>query len=331
MHEGEGLEVRLATADDAEDIAGLIRAQYGDGYADPTYVDPAALRRKLEGGDVRYAVARVDGVLAGQMAVERCSRHLWEFARALVRPAARNHGVLLALDGHLLERALRPDRAARFFFARSVTHHVVSQRHGRRVGARALGLLLGHWPASAIEGAAGDAPVSALVTGRALVPMRRRRLAVAGRVRARCEAVLDDLGVGVSPETLKAGLPLGVAWQAAPALGLVHARLGRAPGALATLSDDLARAREGARLAWVDVPSEHPRAAAVVDSLERVGFSFGAYLPFGGLAGEDVVRLQRLDGPPPGPTSMTLLDDHLPLRDAVLADAALARTEQACA
>ncbi|MCO5165128.1 MAG: hypothetical protein M9894_02015 [Planctomycetes bacterium] len=333
MDHAEDLEVRLATPDDAPEIAALMEAQYGGGYADPTYTDPAALRAKLAGGDVRYAVARAGGVHAGQMAVERCSRHLWEFARALVRPEVRNQGVLLALDQALLEQALRPDRAARFFFARSVTHHLVSQRHARRVGARALGLLLGLWPASALEGAAGAAPVSALLTGRPLAPMRARRLALEGRVRARAAAVLEGLGVDASRERLTAGPALGVARADVPALGLVHARVGargRAP--LVALPDDLARARDaGARVAWVDVPSEHPRAPAVVGALERAGFSFGAYLPFGGLAGEDVVRLQRHDGPALGPDTMRLLDDHLPLRDAVLADAALARVEQACA
>lgn len=325
MDDAGSAEVRLATPDDAGDIAGLIVAQYGRGYADPSYADPAALRAKLARGDVRYAVARVGGEHVGQMAVERRSRHLWEFARALVRPAVRNHGVLLALDGVLLAQALRVDRAARFFFARSVTHHVVSQRHGRRVGGKALGLLLGHWPAAAIEGAPGDGPVSSILTGRALGPVRARRLSVEGRVRAHAEAVLAGLEVGVSREAMRGGAPLGVAREDAPALGLVHLRLGRAPGALLDLGDDLARARdEGARLTWVDVPAEHPRAPHVVAALEQVGFSFGAYLPFGGLGAEDVVRLQRYAGPPLRPASILVLEEHLALRDGVLADAARA-------
>lgn len=322
----DAVEVRLATPTDAEEIAELIAAQYGEGYADRSYVDPTSLRGKLAGGDVRFAVAVERGRVVGQMAVERCSRHLWEFARALVRPEHRSRGVLAALDAALLEQALRPDRTARFFYARSVTHHLVSQRHARRVGARAMGMLLGLWPAAAIESPPDDGPISALVTGRALAPMRPRRLALAGRVRERAEAVLAAHEVALSREANRLDTPLGLERQDVPALGLTHLRVGaRRPSSTATLPDEVARAADaGARLLWVDVPTEHPRAAQVVEALEGLGLSFGAYFPFGGLGAEDVVRMQRYLGRPFDPAAIQMLDEFRPVRDAVVADAARA-------
>lgn len=326
MSNKDPVEVRLATPADAEVIAELIVAQYGASYADPSYVDPAALRAKLAGDDVRFAVAVERGRVVGQMAVERCSRHLWEFARALVRPEHRSRGVLAALDATLLERALRPDRTARFFFARSVTHHLVSQKHARRVGARPMGLLLGLWPAAAIESPPDDAPISALVTGRALAPMRPRRLALAGRVRTHVEAVLAAHEVSLSREVNRLASPLGLVRQTVSSLGLTHLRLAaRRPGSAATLSDEVARAEDAAaRLLWVDVPMEHPRAAEVVEALELLGLSFGAYFPYGGLDGEDVVRMQRYLGRPLDPAVIQMLDEFRPVRDAVVADAARA-------
>lgn len=317
----DALEVRLATADDAGAIAGLIEAQYGAGYADGSYVDPVAVRAKLAGGDVRFALALQGGGVVGQMAVERRSRHLWEFARALVRPEQRSRGVLAALDAALLERALLPDPTARFFYATSVTHHLVSQRHARRVGAAPLGVLLGLWPAAAIESPPDEAPISGLITGRALRPMRPRRLALDGHVRRLAETVLAGQGIATSTQELRVGPALGLERQAVPALGLTHVRIGpRLPGSAARLGDEVARAEEqGDRLLWVDVPAEHPRAREVVARLEQLGLSFAAYLPFGGTSSEDVVRLQRYLGAPFDPARSLMLDEFRPLRDAVVA------------
>lgn len=326
-HDTGDLHVRLATPDDAERIAGLIVSQYGTGYAERSYVDPAALRARLGGDDVRFAVALIDGQVVGQMAVERRSRYLWEFARALVRPEHRGRHVLAALDAALLEQALLPDRTARFFFARSVTHHVVSQRHARRVGAAPLGMLLGHWPASAIESPVDDAPVSALITGKALAPMRPRRLAFGGAARALAERLLAAHGVGVSSGAVRVGRRLGFERSESPALGLVHLRIGaHRPGSLALLEDEVSRGEDaGARLVWVDVPAEHPQAGALVHRLERMGFSFGAYFPFGGTSSEDVVRMQRYLGRPFDPAGIQMLDEFRPVRDAVVAAAEAAR------
>ncbi len=323
MSDASNLEVRLATPDDAPALAGLIRAQYGPGYADPTFVDPDLLRRRLGEGDVRFGVARVGGRHAGQMAVERQGRHLWEFARALVATEFRNNKLLLALDQLLLEQVLRTDRAARFFYARSVTHHLVSQRHALRVGARPLGLLLGLWPARAIEGPPDERPISALLTGRALVPLRPRRLAFGGRIRQHVDAVLAGLGVETSPHRLRLGGPLVVQRGEVRALGLSHLRLARGAGEAPPLRDEVARLDPGGqlpRLTWIDVPAEHPDAGEWVEALAGLGFTFGAYLPFGGTSSEDVVRLQRYRDAPLPAESIRCVDEHLALRDAVLAD-----------
>jgi len=318
------LEVRLATLDDAPALAGLIRAQYGQGYADPTFVDPELLRRRLGDGDVRFGVARVGGRHAGQMAVERQGRHLWEFARALVATEFRNNKLLLALDTLLLEQVLRADPAARFFYARSVTHHLVSQRHALRVGARPLGLLLGLWPARAIEGPPDKRPISALLTGRALVPLRPRRLSFGGGVREHVDAILDGLEVRTSPHRLRLGAPLAVQRSDVRALGLSHLRLARVAGkAGLPPRDEVARlALEGElpRLTWMDVPAEHPDAGEWLEALAGHGFTFGAYLPFGGTSSEDVVRLQRYRDVPLLPGNIRCVDEHVALREAVLAD-----------
>lgn len=324
MSDAPQVEVRLATLDDAPALAGLIRAQYGQGYADPTFVDPDLLRRRLAAGDVRFGVARVGGRHAGQMAVERQGRHLWEFARALVASEFRNNKLLLALDTLLLEQVLRADRAARFFYARSVTHHLVSQRHALRVGARPLGLLLGLWPAQAIEGPPDDRPISALLTGRALVPLRPRRLSFGGRIRQHVDTILAGLGVETSRQRVRLGGPLVVERCDVPALGLAHVRLARGRGKVAlrpeVVTGQLDAGGEPRRLTWVDVPAEHPDAGGWFEALGGLGFTFGAYLPFGGTSSEDIVRLQRYRDAPLPADSIRCVDEHLALRDAVLAD-----------
>lgn len=328
MSDDPEVQVRLATPDDAPEIAGLIRAQYGPGYADPTFVDADLLRRRLAADDVRFGIARVGGRHAGQMAVERQGRHLWEFARALVRSEFRNNKLLLALDTLLLKQVLRPDPAARFFYARSVTHHLVSQRHALRVAHRPLGLLLGAWPAKVIEGPPDERPISALLTGRALAPLRPRRLSFGGRVREHVDSILGGLGVATSPHRLRHGGPLVLEGLEVASLGLSHLRLSRGAGRGATPREEAPRlgaAADGSRprITWLDVPAEHPQAGAWIEAAEELGFVFGAYLPFGGTSSEDVVRLQRYRDVPLTSDAIRCVDEHVALREAVLADQAI--------
>jgi hypothetical protein len=319
----DDVETRLACPDDAAAIAALIRAQYGAGYADRAFTAPDELAARLADGRVSYAIALEGGRVVGQMAVERVTRHLWEIGRALVRTEARSRGLLTTLDG-LLEARLRADRAARFYLGRSVTHHTLSQRHSLRHGCAPLGLLLGVWPADAVEGAApGQPAISALITGKALVAARPRRLALEGRTRARALELLSGQRIAISSHALRLGAPLRLERLDAPALGLVHLRLGAVGRPATSIADDVARAEaEGARLLWADVPAEHPRAAAAVAALEGLGLSFGAYLPHAGARAEDVVRLQRYLGAPLDPAAIQVVDAVAPLRDALAADAA---------
>lgn len=322
----DGIEVRLARPGDAAGIAGLLRERYGDRYADGSYLDATALAGRLSRGESLFAVAVREGSIVAQLAADRRSPFAWEIGRGLVQPAFRQRGLLAPLND-ALEDELRRDPRARLCLGRAVTHHDYMQRHARRQGFTPLGLLLGLWPSDAIEGApTRPHAVSALVSGKTLRPLRPRRLAFGGRPRARAVEALAGLGVPVSQHLMRLGPELGLELETTPALGLVHLRLvprAGAPGA--GLIDAVARAEAGARLLWADVPAEHPAAERLVPELERLGFAFGAYLPLAGPSGEDVLRLQRHEGPPIAAHDIHVIEEAHALRAVILSDVSDAR------
>lgn len=316
------VSVRLATPADAKEIARLVDLEFGARYADRWLRCPDDVAAALSAGDVTFAVAHDEaGQHVAQLALERRGRWTYEHGRGVVLPAWRRHGLLDDLGGVLFRELARTD--AQFVFGRSVTNHVATQRYTKGLGFSPMGLLLGAWPPTCH----GEGRVSALFTGRfTRVPTRPRRLALEGADLALASELLAGLGVTVTRQPARVGPRLGFTSTITTGheLVAVHVLVGPGlPRPLIELTDALTRAAdEGATYVWVDVPSQHPAAAGVVEQARAAGCSFGAYLPLAGSDGRDVLRLQRYLGPGLSERELHVIDDAQRLRAAVLADAA---------
>lgn len=323
MNATGALTTRLANDADAPAIVRLILENYGRSYADPDFVDPARLGRRIAAKEVIFAIATDEQAeVIAQMAVERRPRGLYEFGRALVSAEHRQRRLLSELGELLVPHLV--ESGARFFSGRSVTHHLATQRYARSLGFQPLGLLLGVYPGETLPRAPlADVPPpsSALVSGRSTRTQRPRRLALRGDSLDLARELLPRAGLALEARRSPLDGPaLGVGVSVRPQLGLTQLHVGpRQPGALQDLSHAVLEAElGGSRLIWVDVPAEHSRAGDVVEQLEATGFCFGAYLPLGGAAGEDVVRLQRYLGPPIDGSTVLVVEEAKRLTQVIL-------------
>ncbi|RMG18926.1 MAG: hypothetical protein D6731_00970 [Planctomycetota bacterium] len=288
------LRLRLARPDDAAAIAANVAAAYGQGYAEPAFLDPRRVRAALRAGRVLYAIAEDSGGRAvAQCALEDLGRGRFEHSKAVVLPEHRGAGLMGALSRLLYAEARR--RGVRLLLGRSVTCHLRTQRCTARAGYVPLGLLANLWPARCIAGRAPDGPpVSCLLEGLPLAPLPARPLALRGAAGALAQAALSRLGAEVVllPEDAgESGAPPRFAPRRRPLLGLLH---------FAPLPPEvprglpLARALEAeARVVWLDQPVAAPGADRLAATLFAWGFFPAAFVPWEGPGGADVLRWQR--------------------------------------
>ncbi|MCO5167774.1 MAG: hypothetical protein M9894_15610 [Planctomycetes bacterium] len=317
---------RLAGPDDAPALLDLVRRAYVGSYPELRGGE-AALADAIERREAAYALALdPSGEHAGQVALERRGVALWEHGRAVVHPRWRGLGLLARMSQVLFE-AWAPARGVDFVVGRSVTNHVRTQRYNEAAGFVPLGLLLGVWaPTLRVLGLPQAVqPISALLVGKALgSSLSPRPLALEGADRERARAVLDALGAPTRRARPRRRAALSAVRRVEQGGRLVHVQLAAAAGPTHTVDRDLLRREvdQGARVVWVDVPAAHARAAAALAGLRDQGLTWAAYLPNGGAAGEDVVRLQAYLDTPLAASEVQVVERARPLRDLVLAEAA---------
>lgn len=289
------LSIRIAHPGDAPALIAAIRSCYGESYLQRSALQPEHLSRALAEGALRYALAEEDGLLVGQVALERLNaRGLYHHCRAVVSPGWRGQGLLRALSEPLLGPEGLPGDA-QLVLGTSVTSHTFTQRYNLGAGFQPLGLVLGVHPNQTLSDLpapvqAGSAILMGLRTPRSWRP---RRLALSGASLQLARRVCASLRIPTD-DTLPA---------AARDLPALRAGWDQLPGDVWRLSyrdADAADARAPfagpeAEVRWADVPAEHPQAAEWVAGWEEQGFSTAAYLPLSGPEGEDVLRLQRCE------------------------------------
>lgn len=319
--------IRLAKPEDAELIASMVARCYGTSYTTPEALDRDHLVREMASGQVVWALAfGRDGRHLGQAALLRHTEAgLWECGRAIVEADQRGKGVCNALSDLLVHR-VASEVGASFILGHLVTSHRFIQQYSQSRGFVPTGMLLGMAPASLCPRgiARPSQPVSIVIALlRCPVEVRERELFLAEPELSRALDLLARLGVPAraAAPARDPVLP-GCVVQPLPSFGIARLRFGASSGERRELRELLADAQVcNPRVCWADVPVEHPGAAALIASLRREGFSWGAYIPLGGVDGEDVLRLQRL-----GPRmnlradAIHVLDELKPLRDSVLSE-----------
>ncbi|MCA8925129.1 MAG: hypothetical protein KDD82_25185 [Planctomycetes bacterium] len=287
--------VRLVQPQEAPRVVALLERCYRGTYTNPAALDPEQVARQISSGGTLIALAETRaGAAVGTGSLEAVHDVAATYGRCVVDHEHRGHG-LLGRIGRLLVLDAAPRHGLRYVHSSVVTNHAYAQQHCVDLGAAASGLLLGHYPAGMHMHGIGRAehPVSAaqVVVSHDRDP-EARQLGLRGEDLSRARRVLDACRI---PSRVSRGGARGWSWDAVhrPGLGLVHLvpRRSGAPG-----SPELT-AGATARLLWADVPATDPGAQAVLDRLRERGFCFGAYLLGLGPEGEDVVRMQRYQGP----------------------------------
>jgi len=286
-----------------EDIVGLIRCIYrcyGYTYLDPAMYEARHVRRLIDTGRMHSVVAVVDGEVVGHCALvfERPGDRVPEAGRMIVDPRYRGH--------HLAERMaeFRNEVAKQIgspgTYANCVTNHVGSQVTAFRRGAVEVGLLL------------GDVNDGVSMTGLAMTTKGRKSLLslynVTGPVGHRAVSIPEhhgdvvrtiverlDISREISHHPHRPTVAVSSFSSSASAVSKVGEIRVETIGEdlIARLVEDLeTQVLAGVLLSIVDLPASDPACAWAAAELERLAFSFSAYLPEFSPDG-DVLRLQR--------------------------------------
>jgi hypothetical protein len=175
---GQAVEVDFLRPEDAEGVAALFRAVYGESYPHRVYYEPQALREANAAGRIISSVARTDrGDVIGHSALFQTAPFagLFESGAGLVLPSYRKTtGILTKMLTHNFEMAPR-HASVEAIFVDAVLNHPFTQRVAQHLGCIPMGLQIDLMPLDpyAKEGSASGR-VASLVTGKTCRPHPHR-------------------------------------------------------------------------------------------------------------------------------------------------------------
>jgi N-acetylglutamate synthase-like GNAT family acetyltransferase/anti-sigma regulatory factor (Ser/Thr protein kinase) len=296
----DAIEIRAATADDAEAIAQLLYENYHLSYVHADFYRPRFLIAGLASGELLSVVAVHDGRVVGHHALmPRPGVPSAETGAAVVHSAYRGLGLFGRLFEHTLGAASEQGFAS--VFGDAVTIHPFSQRAERSNGYCETALQLGMVPAqTTMRGFGGEGPRRRTATIRSYRPFdeQPRRVALPAIYRELLENVYANVGLSIEARTQPApfeGEALTTEVDEPRSLGFLRLRRWDGKG-----SSALKGAVRHLRSRHVDVAYADVDLAAVADvndataELNEHGF-FAAGLVLDGLDGHDYLRLQLLD------------------------------------
>lgn len=326
--DAEALEIRPMEPGDAIGLARCIYRCYGYTYKDSWLYESRHIARAVRALQMISTVAvRPDREVVGHSALsfERRGDPIPEGGKLVVDPRFRGH--------HLAERmaSVRSEDAARRglmgYWAQAVTNHPGSQKELLRFGGAEVGLLIGGSP-SGVKMAALENPTEGRRSLVAMyVPISRvaRDLHLPERHHELIGQLAGRLGLerSLHDETSTVGSgATGLQVGATPEAGLARIRVHHIGADVTARVADELDGLDAFDLGAVhlDIPLAEPAAARAIEELERLGFSFAAWLPNFAKSG-DVLRLQRVGGHPvdTGHVVCARVEGEA-LRDCVLAE-----------
>jgi N-acetylglutamate synthase-like GNAT family acetyltransferase len=296
----DAIEVRAATAEDAEAIAQLLYENYHLSYVHADFYRPRYLMTALEAGELLSAIAVHDGQVIGHHALMPIRGiPSAETGAAVVHSAYRGLGIF----GRLFELtfAAATGRGLAAVFGDAVTMHPFSQRAESSHGYRETALQLGMFPAqTTMRGFGGDGPGRRTATLRSYRPFdgQPREVALPAQYRELLESIYTNVGLSIEPRAEPAP-PHGDAVTAMSdeprALGFLRLRRWdeESAGALKQAVRHLLSQHVDVVYADLDLAAVSDLDAATAESNE-LGF-FAAGLVLHGPDGHDHLRLQLLD------------------------------------
>jgi hypothetical protein len=125
------LEIGYFRPEDAEGIAALFRAVYGDGYPIRVFYDPKALTKANEAGDYYSIVARsFEGTVVGVAHIYRSApfRFLYELGAGLVLKEYRHMGLNQRLLGFCVQKWVPSRKEIEEVWGESVCNHTAMHK-----------------------------------------------------------------------------------------------------------------------------------------------------------------------------------------------------------
>jgi len=202
----DAIEVRAATAQDAQAIAQLLYENYQLSYVHADFYRPRYLMAALESGELRSTIAVHEGRVIGHHALMPIvGVPSAETGAAVVHSAYRGLGIFSRLFEHTLEAAT--ERGLASVFGDAVTIHPFSQRAERSHGYREAALQLGMVPAqTTMRGFGGEGPRRRTATLRSYRPLdaQPRQAALPTPYRGLLESVYANIGLVIEMRTKEA-------------------------------------------------------------------------------------------------------------------------------
>jgi N-acetylglutamate synthase-like GNAT family acetyltransferase len=196
------IEIRAATADDAEAIAQLLYENYHLSYVHEDFYRPRFLIAGLATGELLSAVAVHDGRVVGHHALmPRPGVPSAETGAAVVHSAYRGLGLFGRLFEHTLGAASEQGLAS--VFGDAVTIHPFSQRAEASHGYHETALQLGMVPAqTTMRGFGSGGPRRRTATLRSYRPLdgRPRQATLPDAYRKLLERIYANVGLSIEPE-----------------------------------------------------------------------------------------------------------------------------------
>jgi GNAT superfamily N-acetyltransferase len=282
------VELREATADDAEGISRLLYDHYSLGYVHSDFYRPRWVAEQLDAGALRSTVALARGDVIGHHALLISAGEAWaESGVAVVHPAYRGLGVF----GRMMKRtiATASDLRLAAICGEAVTIHPYSQRAEHAFGYRATALRLGSQLAPA-----PDATRHAQLLSYLMLSQPSRSVRMPDRYRQPLEDAYANVGLeAVAPPSVAARDP-SVTWRQNTERRTAHIRIVGWDGERFThgLREMLA-SHVDVLFANVDL-AVTDELDAVVDQLNRHGFFYAGLRPCA-LDGHDALCVQRLN------------------------------------
>jgi N-acetylglutamate synthase-like GNAT family acetyltransferase/anti-sigma regulatory factor (Ser/Thr protein kinase) len=197
----DAIEIRAATADDAEAIAQLLFENYHLSYVHADFYRPRYLIAGLASGELLSAVAVHDGRVVGHHALmPRPEVPSAETGAAVVHSAYRGLGLFGRLFEHTLGAATEQGFAS--VFGDAVTIHPFSQRAEASHGYHETALQLGMVPAqTTMRGFGSGGPRRRTATLRSYRPLdaRPRQAALPDANRELLERIYANVGLSTEP------------------------------------------------------------------------------------------------------------------------------------
>jgi N-acetylglutamate synthase-like GNAT family acetyltransferase/anti-sigma regulatory factor (Ser/Thr protein kinase) len=300
LAESDAIEVRAATAQDAEAISQLLYENYHLSYVHADLYRPRYLMGALEAGELLSAIAVHDGQVIGHHALMPLPGvPSAETGAAVVHSAYRGLGVFGRLFEHTLAAATRRGLAS--VFGDAVTIHPFSQRVESSHGYHETALQLGMVPAqTTMRGFGGEGPRRRTATLRSYRPFdgQPRQVALPAAYRELLASIYTNVGLSIKTRSKAAPLEgdaVTARFDEPRSLGFL--RLRRWDDKTATA---LTRAVRHLLSQHVDVVYADVDLVAVSNIDEATAASnelgfFAAGLVLHGTDGHDHLRLQLLD------------------------------------